>query len=287
LFSRENVAAYINNAFEPAWESVRPVPTVTIDFGNGIVLTRTLHGNIASYVCNADGKVLDVIPGIYTPDVYVQRLNELSLLANYLRVRTPEVGGQFLKEYHAKQAAGTHRAMAVARLDVGKSKGVEGSVIALVAVAAEQPAPAAPAPAPAVAARRDEGKRIVERPLKAVVAAAPAAAPARPVDITKPTLERAVKGVVAAPPSQPIGAWLTLPEDLASWNLLREDTQANEAVRRRQIHELLAKSGLVSPAEITKPIYKDVLHADLDDPYMGLGPTLFGTYPFTREEKAH
>ena len=65
---------------------------------------------------------------------------------------------------------------------------------------------------------------------------------------------------------------------------LREDTQLNETVRRRQIHAMLASKGLIRPREIAKPIYKEVLHADLDDPYLGLGNILFANYPFAKED---
>ena len=36
------------------------LPVVTIDFGNGTVVTRTLHGNIATYVCATDGSELEL-----------------------------------------------------------------------------------------------------------------------------------------------------------------------------------------------------------------------------------
>ena len=67
LFSSDPLAAYINATFKPVWESVRPVPVVTIDFGNGERITRTLHGNIATSVCDPAGRVLDVLPGLYAP----------------------------------------------------------------------------------------------------------------------------------------------------------------------------------------------------------------------------
>jgi hypothetical protein len=74
-------------------------------------------------------------------------------------------------------------------------------------------------------------------------------------------------------------------EDVSSWKQLKEDTQLNETVRRRLIHEMLAEKGLVRPEAVVKRIYKDVLHADLDDPYLGLGNVLFANYPFAKEDK--
>jgi hypothetical protein len=273
LFSRDNVATFVNDNYEPAWESVRPVPMVKIDFGNGTIITRTLHGNIATYVCNSDGNVLDVIPGIYAPDTYVKRLNELRLLAGWVKALSPEKAEAFMKEFHAKQVEGKAAPVVVRpRLDVGKTVAIEAPVARLVDVRnGAVPVPpngAPPAPpngrgaVPLPDRRADVRKGRIEVPVKQILAAQAAAAAAQR----------------AADPG------LTTPEDLASWKLLQEDTQGNETVRRKQIHELLAKSGKVQPKAITKTIYKDILHADLDDPYLGLGPTLFGTYPFAREE---
>ena len=49
---------------------------------------------------------------------------------------------------------------------------------------------------------------------------------------------------------------------------------------RGQIDEMLATKGAIRPEAVTKWLYKEVLHADLDDPYLGLGETLFASYPF-------
>ena len=70
------------------------------------------------------------------------------------------------------------------------------------------------------------------------------------------------------------------PQDLSNWKLLAEDTRLNESIRRRQIHEKLWQAGLVPPEKVVKWLYRDVLHADLDDPYLGLGTMLFADYPF-------
>jgi hypothetical protein len=104
-------------------------------------------------------------------------------------------------------------------------------------------------------------KRVVERPVEIILAAAP---------------------LVATEPQET--PKLPAKEDVASWKELAEDTRLNETTRRRQIHDLLADAGMVQPAKVTRPIYKEVLRADLDDPYLGLGKVLFETYPFGREE---
>jgi hypothetical protein len=239
LFSQDKVADFINSRFEPAWESVRPVPIVRIDFGNGTVLTRTLHGNILTSVCTADGLVLDALPGIYAEDVYLDRLDQLRLLARYAQAQPPEARDRRVRDYHRAQAA---------------------------ALAKNQP------PQRFVEAKRGAAitKRIIERPVEVA-------------------LETPAAGPNAVPPPAPVSPAANPAsdsgEDVSRWQALAEDTRLNESTRRRQIHELLADAGLVRPERVTRPIYKDVLHADLDDPYLGLGKTLFASYPFAREDQ--
>jgi len=233
LFSRDDVADFVNKYFEPVWESVRPVPIVRIDFGNGKVITRTLHGNIATYACTADGEVLDVLPGIYAPAAYLDGLQQLRLLANYADQQGKGKRADRLREYHQAQAA------ALKKND----------------------------PPPRLVNMADMSKRAIEGGIKAVLM------PGRAV---------AAKPVTAEPTK---GAGLDTAEDLANWKALAEDTRQNENVRRRQIHEMLAIEKPIRPELMTKRLYKDVLHADLDDPYLGLGDALFANYPF-KDEKA-
>jgi hypothetical protein len=112
------------------------------------------------------------------------------------------------------------------------------------------------------------GKFGMEMPVKLVLA--PPAAAQR---LANPTLEIPEE----VPP-------LDAKEDLANWKALAMDTRVNETARRQQIHQLLAKSGPVSPADVTKKVYKQVLHVDLDDAYLGLGEVLFASYPFAEED---
>ncbi len=185
IFSDPAVSAFIRGNFAAAWESVRPVPVVEIDFGNGAKLKRTVNGNIATYLCAPDGRVLDIIPGLNEPRAYLEALRE------GLRL---------------------HRA-------------TENAVLAH--HAARLKAPARP-----VLDRRDVGKAVVEMPVKHAL----------------------------------------IPKGDAA--LLAADTEINRRERKPLVHAILSEKAW-RPAQLTKRIYKDVLHVDLDDPHLGLVTTAF------------
>lgn len=103
LFSDPTIASYINDNFEPTWQSVRPVPIVNINFGDDASVTRTLHGNIATYVCNAEGNVLDILPGAYEANTYLTQLKYLGSL--YRRIEAADNPLERLRKYHAGQLA--------------------------------------------------------------------------------------------------------------------------------------------------------------------------------------
>jgi hypothetical protein len=193
------------------------------------VLTRTLHGNILTSVCTADGRVLDALPGIYTEAAYLDRLDQFLLLARYASGRPAEQRAALVHDYHVRQAEALRKNETPERF-----------------VLKQRQAPLT--------------KAVIERPLEVVLQAAPAPTPEQP------------KQARAAD------------EDVGQWKELAEDTALNESTRRLQIHQLLAEAGLVGPQNVTRPIYKEVLHADLDDPYLGLGKVLFESYPFARED---
>ena len=197
LFSRPEVREALSTAgVLLAWESVRPVPTVTIDFGGGRTLKRTLNGNIAFYVCAPDGRVVDIIPGLYSPAAFVEELGQaLSLLD-----RSPE------------DVSAHHR----------------------------------PKPQP-VRVRNPRGADVTKY----------AALGERPI----------IEAVEARP--EPLLEVLRTEADY-----LEADTRYNRERRKPKVRALLSGAP-VRPPELTKRVYKDVLHCDLDDPYLGLGAALF------------
>lgn len=85
LYANSEVAALLRNRFVLYWSSERPVPKVTIDFGDGRKLVRTTTGNSAHYVLDADGHVLDVLPGLYAPRAFAQELTTSLAFADQVR----------------------------------------------------------------------------------------------------------------------------------------------------------------------------------------------------------
>ena len=70
LYSNADVSSYMREHFVLHWQSVRPVPTVTIDFGDGRKLERTLTGNSIHYILDSQAQVLDALPGLYGPQAF-------------------------------------------------------------------------------------------------------------------------------------------------------------------------------------------------------------------------
>jgi hypothetical protein len=118
LFADPKVRAFVAANFVPAWESVRAVPTVTIDFGGGRTLKRTVNGNVATYICAPDGRVVDILPGLSTPEAFLQDLRS----ARFLATRPAED----VRAFHATKAA--QPAGQAPSLDAGKKMGIEPRV---------------------------------------------------------------------------------------------------------------------------------------------------------------
>jgi hypothetical protein len=74
LYSNAEVSKVLREKFILHWESVRPAPRVTIDFGDGRKLERTLTGNSIHYILDSDGHPLDALPGLYGPAAFLRQL---------------------------------------------------------------------------------------------------------------------------------------------------------------------------------------------------------------------
>ena len=77
LYSNEEVSKTLREKFILHWQSVRPAPRVTIDFGDGRKLERTLTGNSIHYVLDSAGRPLDALPGLYGPGAFLRSLDQI------------------------------------------------------------------------------------------------------------------------------------------------------------------------------------------------------------------
>ena len=85
LYANQDVSRFLRERFILYWSSERPVPHVTIDYGEGRRLERTATGNSAHYILDGHGNVLDVLPGLYAPTAFVRELEGSLALAASVR----------------------------------------------------------------------------------------------------------------------------------------------------------------------------------------------------------
>ena len=223
LFSDPRISALIREQFVAAWESVRPVPIVEIDFGNGRKIKRTVNGNIATYICAPDGRVIDIIPGLNTPEAFFQ---DLRYALNLWRASLASFD-QTVLDYHTANLS-TRTVYEWVRNDMSKAM-----VDRLMRMSLDK--------RQELVDRKDRGTHVVPGPYMRP-----------PADLTKLDIEIPIRK-------------LTVEESA----ILAADTGINRQERKPLLHKILAEK-IVRPADITKRVYKDVLHCDLDDPYLGL-----------------
>jgi hypothetical protein len=104
LYSNEQISKLLRERFVLHWQSVRPVPTLTIDFGDGRKMERTLTGNSIHYVLDAEGRLIDALPGMYGPGAFLRELVRASSntggAANLAAFRTDDERKIGLRQYH-------------------------------------------------------------------------------------------------------------------------------------------------------------------------------------------
>ncbi|HWO01465.1 MAG TPA: hypothetical protein VNS63_19555 [Blastocatellia bacterium] len=101
LYANEQVSKLLRERFVLHWQSVRPVPTVTIDFGDGRKMERTLTGNSIHYVLDSEGRLIDALPGLYGPGAFLRELTRISSAAPTLGAFGTDEGREAaLRQYH-------------------------------------------------------------------------------------------------------------------------------------------------------------------------------------------
>ena len=119
LYSNQEIAKKLRKDFVLHWKSVRPVPKITIDFGDGRTLERTITGNSAHYVLDKSGRPLDCLPGLYGPGKFSSWLDNMKGVNLTTKNLDAETKNKRLKQYHASQnmTAGLSLKIALAKID--------------------------------------------------------------------------------------------------------------------------------------------------------------------------
>ena len=104
LYSNKEVADLLRERFVLHWQTVRPVPKVTIDFGDGRKLVSTVTGNSVHYMLTPDGQSLDALPGLYGPQAFMRCLEQADELARAVMVDGADKA-TLVAEYHGRRSA--------------------------------------------------------------------------------------------------------------------------------------------------------------------------------------
>ena len=158
LYSNSEVSKLLRENFILHWESVRAVPKVTIDFGDGRKLERTLTGNSIHYVLDEDGHPICALPGLYGPAAFLRELERAHQLSASLRGTTTDRDREILLERFHQTRLQELEANWAADL---KNAGVTSPPQRNLSVAGSPDRP----PTAEGAAPRAISKRVIERPI--------------------------------------------------------------------------------------------------------------------------
>ncbi len=102
LYSNAEVSQYLREHFILYWKSVRPVPRITIDMGDGRKIERTITGNSIHYILDCHGRPVDALPGLYGPKAFLTALarahDEAIVYAKFSNYAAVDA----LRTYHSK-----------------------------------------------------------------------------------------------------------------------------------------------------------------------------------------
>lgn len=103
LYANESVSSFLRDRFVLHWSSERPAPRVTVDFGGGRRIETTVGGNSAHFVLDADGRPIDVLPGLYSPVAFRRELEAALPLATESSALSDAARAERLVEFHRER----------------------------------------------------------------------------------------------------------------------------------------------------------------------------------------
>ena len=108
LYPNPAVRNLLSSQFVLHWQSVRAVPIVTIDFGDGRQIQRTITGNSLHLILDAQGRPIDVLPGLYASAAFVRELQQSGPAAVQMAGLEEGEFAQRRMEYHQNRLNSLH-----------------------------------------------------------------------------------------------------------------------------------------------------------------------------------
>lgn len=104
LYPNAEIAAFLRANYILHWQSERPVPVLTLDFGDGRKMVRTITGNSIHYVLDSKGRPVDALPGLYGPKAFLRHLTEDAEVARRSgAIATDPEQRQMVQAWHTAQ----------------------------------------------------------------------------------------------------------------------------------------------------------------------------------------
>lgn len=287
LYANQTVANYLRDHFVLHWKSVRPVPRITIDMGDGRKIERTITGNSIHYILDAQGGVVDALPGLYSPQAFLAGLQEAERTAAQVAKLEAAERPRALQSFHQAQFS---RINARWNSDLAKVLPPEELTLKAGALSSgTKPArPSAAAAMPLTASKVDVERPLLraftrenlERTMTDQLWARIAALHQGDVKLDSNTvaLIRAKAGPPAADAMR-----LAFSKSIVEDPMLRvlrnlqrsiaEDTVRNEYTFHARIHEWLATPGATATVDsLNRRVYAELFLTPDSDPWLGLAP---------------
>ena len=271
LYPNHDVQALMKD-FVLHWSSERPAPVMTIDFGDGRIVKRTVTGNSLHYVLDSDGAVIDAIPGLLGPQAFVAVATKARDQARVLAKVDPAIAGMVQSTWHQQQTTDLRMAWMTDLLNVKM---------------AYQPMPADMASRTVVRNNRNAALAIPTAPSKAVVEMPMVRQVVVPGALAKDstpwaTIATARSGQCSidanaqeAMRSKHTGALGQSADfeamEKAFERSMAEDTAKNEYLYHAVIHQWLA-NGTMSFDALNGLVYEELFATPKSDPWLGLVP---------------
>lgn len=132
LYANTEISKYLRENYILHWRSVRPAPRITIDFGDGRKIERTVTGNSIHYILDESGMIIDALPGLYSPSSFAKNLAEASAVFELFNGQTPaarhRLAMQHRRSVFGKIRAGRESALADAKIELSSPETGTGAI---------------------------------------------------------------------------------------------------------------------------------------------------------------